>query len=86
MNSRTIYKMLARWHYGELAKKIHRLVRTEPVDFTLDDILNLIYDTYEQTKDENLAYLYVDISKNGFLIKPIKVQKKRNLLLGTKDF
>ncbi len=26
-------------------------------------------DTYEQTKDENLAYLYVDISKNGFLIK-----------------
>ncbi|MBO0428367.1 hypothetical protein JZO82_04245 [Vagococcus fluvialis] len=81
MNSRTIYKILARWHYVELAKKIHHLVRTEPVDFNLDDILNLIYDTYEQTKDENLAYLYVDISKNGFLIKPLKVQKKRNLLL-----
>ncbi len=67
MNSRTIYKMLARWHYVELAKKIHRLVRTKPVDFTLDDVLNLIYDTYEQTKDDNLAYLYVDISKNGFI-------------------
>ncbi|MBO0444310.1 hypothetical protein ACODGR_06340 [Vagococcus fluvialis] len=81
MNSRTIYKMLARWNYDELAKKIHRLVRTEPIDFSLDDILNMIYDTYEDTKDENLAYLYVDISKNGFLIKPIKEQKKRNLLL-----
>lgn len=81
MNSRTIYKILARWHYVELAKNIHQLVRLKPVDFTLDDILNMIYDTYEQTKDENLAYLYVDISKNGFLIKPIKVQKKRNLLL-----
>ena len=81
MNSRTIYKMLARWHYVELARKIHHLVRTKPVDFNLEDILNMIYDTYEQTKDENLAYLYVDIAKNGFLIKPIKVQKKRNLLL-----
>ena len=69
MNSRTIYKKLTGWNYIDLAKKIHHLVRTEPTDFSLDDILNMIYDTYEQTKDENLAYLYVDISKNGFLIK-----------------
>ena len=68
MNSRTIYKKLTGWNYIELAKKIHHLVRTEPTDSSLDDILNMIYDTYEQTKDENLAYLYVDISKNGFLI------------------
>lgn len=76
MNSRTIYKKLTQWNYIELVKMIHRLVRTEPVDFNFEDILNMIYDTYEQTKDDNLAYLYVDIAKNGFLIKPIKVQKK----------
>lgn len=69
MNCRTIYKKLSHWHYEELAKKIHQLVRKEPIDFTLDDVLNLIYDFYEQTNDENLAYLYVDISNNGFLVK-----------------
>lgn len=41
MNSRTIYKKLTGWNYIELAKKIHHLVRTEPTDFSLDDILNL---------------------------------------------
>ena len=67
MNSRTIYKRLTRWNYVGLAKKIYRLVRLEPIEFNLEDILNLIYDTYEQTKDDNLAYLYVEIAKNGFI-------------------
>lgn len=53
-------------NYGELREKVKKLIENNPCDFTLDDIVYLIYQ--EETDDFRLRILSKDIEKNGVLL------------------
>ena len=66
MTVEEILEILENIDYKELEGKVKKLIENNPIDFTLDDVVYLIYQ--EETDDLRLRILCQDIQKNGILL------------------
>ena len=69
-----IIKKLFKYGHKNLAKLNNKKIINDITDFNEEEILNLIYDTYVKTSDDNLVFLHQDIREHGILITYKKYQ------------